>query len=132
MLWWAAGLERAHLLKGFPPVNKTWTARGDFIAQHTDYHDVVFSPMWEVKMQPPQQLSFTKKLVYRVGGVDDITRKVENLRDAFTVNVALLGGRALQDTPLRDLAALQPQVIRSGEYTLYKIDGRAFLTSVGK
>ena len=130
LLFWAVGLERANLLKGFPPVQPAWKSSGDFIAQNTDYYDVVFSPMFAVNMLPPNHLSYSRKRVYHATHIANIARKVKDMRGDFTVNVVLAGGQTLDNTPLRDLGEFNPDIIRSGEYTLYKIDGRVFLERV--
>ncbi len=77
-----------------PPPESSYAMIGDFIAGNTGYEDVVFSPYFEIPVNPPQLISYTMKRVYRIGSVDEMARFLQGTDGDYVVNILLAGSPA--------------------------------------
>jgi hypothetical protein len=64
--------EHPHYKELFPGNGYNFAVLGDSIAKNTVYSDIVFSPNFEIKSVPPQQLSYSMKKVYKINSTEDI------------------------------------------------------------
>lgn len=100
---WQLQPQRAHLFDTLDP-DLSHEEIGRFIAAHTDWQDVVFSPDHEIGPMPPQFIYHSGKQVHRARSVAEIAAAVEGIEVPFTINLLTLGPEGLADHP--ELAAL--------------------------
>lgn len=81
---WACSLGELRT-KSFPDRQKDHIPIGNFIASHTDYQDVVFSPDYSIADRPPQSVAYAKKLVYKISDFQDIRNTVDHLDTEYHV-----------------------------------------------
>mgnify|MGYP005836688021 FL=1 len=123
-----AGLE-------FPGYKDFFPEPGDyssemFIAKNTSYCDVVFSTDYEIPDNPPQQLSYAMKRIYRASRISDIYEKVNGIEDDYCVDIFTPNGRqGIGEGEIRRLVGLAGSVVQENDYLLYKIDKATFLSS---
>jgi hypothetical protein len=99
-----------------------------FIAGNVSYEDVVFSAQYEIPANPPQQLSYSMKRVYKVESVDEIYEKVKDIEEDYVVDVLAFAG--FQDTcgpEMRGLLDSAEQCMTEGNIFLYKVSRETFL-----
>lgn len=114
--------EHPRFRKFFPRPNPEVAQLGRFVAENTEYRDIVFSPQLEIKNAPPQLLSYSMKLVYRTESVADIARKVGDAQDAaYVVNILVRSAPDSMPDYLNRLAAAAHTVREGDGYRLYKI-----------
>lgn len=117
----------------FPRYKDFFPAPGDytvenFIAANTAYEDVVFSAQYEIPYNPPQQLSYSMKRVYKVESVDEIYEKVAGIEEEYVVNfLAFTGFRDACDPEIRGLLDCAEQCPSQNGIFLFKISEEAFL-----
>ena len=87
-------------LRQFPPLKVTNEEIAQFVGEQTDYHDVVFSPSYEIATVPPQYLLISDKKVYKTETPQKFAERVRSLcgglEEPFDVNLLFAGrpGRA--------------------------------------
>ena len=64
----------------FPGINNNFKIIGDSIAKNTGYNDIIFSPDFEIPENPPQQLAYSMKRVYKVNSPQALENKIKNLK----------------------------------------------------
>ena len=67
--------------KLFPEPNDNYEVIGSTIQNNTVYNDIVFSPDFEIPVNPPQQLFYSMKRVYQINSIEDIKNKVNGLNN---------------------------------------------------
>lgn len=98
-----------------------------FIADNTGYEDVVFSPDYEIKANPPQQLSYSMKRVYKFNAIKDVYELIKNIKDSYTVNFFLIKEQiSNNDAELHKLVLLANDIRENEKYILYKISKANF------
>lgn len=110
----------------FPKPNPEYKRMGDFISRNTTYSDVVFSTVYTVPINPPQQLSYTKKRVYKIKTIDDIYEKVKDINEDFVIDIFMPIQDGLNDIP-KGLESVVFQSSSTDNYSIFKINGRMFL-----
>ena len=68
------------------------------IRENTDYNDVVFSYSKEIPANPPQFLAISKKRVYKVENVEDISSKMSGLKEEAKVVLVIEKAKDLKDS----------------------------------
>lgn len=84
-----------------------------FVGANTDYNDIVFSPYYQIPMEPAQQLSFSMKRVYLFSSIDDIMNKVREVKGDYVVNVLLLQSKAVNNQ--NELEKMETGYIKNNE-----------------
>jgi len=74
----------------FPDVNDNIKLLGNSINKNVGYNDIVFSPDFEVRMNPPQIISYSMKRVYKVNSTDEIKEKIKNIEGDYRVVILFL------------------------------------------
>lgn len=118
--------DKNYYTKFYPEANPEYRTMGDFISHNTGYSDVIFSNVYAVPINPPQQLSYSMKRVYKIEKVDDVYEKVKDINGSFTINILIPREVGLAGF----LEKLEPMVFHSGgtdKYSIFKINGREFL-----
>lgn len=64
----------------FPGINNNFKIIGDSIAKNTGYNDIIFSPDFEIPENPPQQLAYSMKRVYKVNSPQALENKIKKLK----------------------------------------------------
>ncbi|GBC60670.1 hypothetical protein DENIS_1627 [Desulfonema ishimotonii] len=129
----AAGLYLNHVhpkyKKFFPEPCKFFEDVGQFMRANTAYRDVVFSPDFEIPVNPPQLLSYTMKRVYKAASVKEIADKVSGIKKDFTVAVFLPAPDAAEKfSDIQTLISIADETVHQNNFYLYKIEGKKFLT----
>ena len=112
----------------YPPLR----LRGDFLAAHTGYADMVFSPNFKIPFRFPQQTCYSMKLVYEAPRLIDMYSKVQAWAadKEYIVNVFLPDAETNIDQRIRELLARAYETNTAEELRLYKIRKRDFLQFV--
>ncbi len=63
----------------FPPINNNFEVIGDSIQKNTGYNDI-FSPNFEIPENPPQQLAYSMKRVYKMNSPNDLQAIIKKLK----------------------------------------------------
>ncbi|WP_334097700.1 hypothetical protein, partial [Methanobacterium formicicum] len=71
--------EHPHYPELFPSGNPDYEVLGTSIQKNTQYSDLVFSPNFEIPINPPQQLSYSMKRVYKIRSLDEIGSYTQGL-----------------------------------------------------
>ena len=71
----------------FPESNPEYRTVGNFINENTGYNDVVFSPGFTIPLLPPQQISYSMKMVHDIHSSRQIMDKLAALPDSAVVNI---------------------------------------------
>jgi hypothetical protein len=74
----------------FPEPNGDYELIGNSIQNNTGYNDVVFSPDFEIPLNPPQQLFYSMKRVYYINSTEDIKNKINGLNGGYDVVIVFL------------------------------------------
>jgi hypothetical protein len=115
--------------KLFPSPNKNYEVLGNFIAENTSYRDIVFSPNFEILINPPQLLSYTMKRIYKVSSVTEIMDKVSIINDDFNVVIFLHSLEGIQNFPeIEKIISIAEQTYHQESFYLFKINREKFLT----
>lgn len=112
--------------KFFPKPNPEYKRMGEFISRNTTYSDVVFSTVYDVPTNPPQQLSYTKKRVYKIKTIDDIYERVKDINEDFVINIFTSRKDGLINI-LKELESIVFQTNSTDDYSIFKINGQIFL-----
>ena len=112
----------------FPEPNKSYREIGEFISTNTQYKDIVFSPNFEIPINPPQQLSYSMKRVYEVNSIFDIYNKVKSINKEFEINIFSVGNSVgTNNYGIGELTSLAYDVKQAGDLYLYKIKKKDFI-----
>ncbi|MBC7246760.1 MAG: hypothetical protein H5T73_03135 [Actinobacteria bacterium] len=120
-----AGLEFPRHREFFPEPGDYATEM--FVAKNTGYYDVVFSTEFEIPDNPPQQLSYAMKRVYRVASLSEIYEKVSGIEGDYLVDVLSFDGAREEEGGIGGLLELATTVIRENGRFLYRVDKPTFL-----
>lgn len=104
-------------LSMFPSPNKNYTVLGGIIHKHTNYYDVVFSPDFEIKSLPPQQISLSMKPVYKIQTISDIKEKTKDINGNYNIMIVFSGPPSSYWTPFLENATSK----RVKKYYFYRI-----------
>ncbi|OPX60504.1 MAG: hypothetical protein A4E25_00360 [Methanobacterium sp. PtaB.Bin024] len=63
----------------FKAGNPHYNIFGNSIRENTNYDDIIFSPNVEISFNPPQQISYSMKRVYKINSTEDIGRFTKGL-----------------------------------------------------
>lgn len=74
----------------FPEPYHTYEILGNSVAKNTGYNDVVFSPDYMIRANPPQQLSYSKKIVHQVNTTNDISNILKGVKGNYQVVIMFL------------------------------------------
>lgn len=114
------------------PTNGNYAAE-KFISQNTGYHDVVFSPNYEIPINPPQKLSYSMKRVYLLNNTEDICNVTKNIKGNYVLNLFINKynhhSNLLSDNSISNrLIVNSYKKIENDEYVIYKIN-KTFMNS---
>jgi len=100
----------------------------EFVGQNTAYEEVVFSPNYEIRELPPQQLAVSMKRVYHVSSLAEMYEKVRGIEGDYVVDVLILEeGREYQVEGLEELLGGADEEVMTGTLRLYKLRKETFL-----
>ena len=74
----------------FPEPNGDYELIASSIQNNTGYNDIVFSPDFEIPLNPPQQLFYSMKRVYYINSTEDIKNKINGLNGGYDVVIVFL------------------------------------------
>jgi len=118
---WAYSLDTVRKTS-FPERPKDYIPIGNFIAAHTDYFDVVFSPDHSIADRPPQNTAYSKKLVYKLASPKDIPAVVASIPGDYRVCLFILNSEKATALPwLESLKRAAYETYSEGRMKLYKI-----------
>lgn len=116
----------------FPKIKREHKAIGNFIAAHTGYEDIVFSPDYWITAKWPQRLVYTWKLVHKIHYAHparEIYDTVKDIDGAYVINLFSPGPEHYEELyKLERIAALSYEHIEEGDFHLRRIRKRDFLT----
>ena len=118
--------DAEYYTKFFPEPNLEYRRIGEFISSNTTYSDIVFSTVYSVPKNPPQQLSYTRKRVYKIKTLDDIYEKVKDVKGDFVINLFMPKQYGLNNI-LNRLEPLEFQSSSTDNYSIFKINGHIFM-----
>lgn len=100
--------------------------RGDygaenFLARHTSFEDIVFSPHYSIPPVPPQQVSYSMKRVYALTSLDEIREKLGPIEADYSVNLLLFKSREVGVPGLEILLSGADRVVEDDRHLLYQI-----------
>ena len=113
----------------FPDPSPELMEIGYFVRDNTEYRDIVFSSSFEIPVEPPQQLSYSRKRVYQALTLDDIYRKVTPLDELdrdYTINLLVFKDDQDLSAGMRNLISKAHKTDRSGSLRLFKIEPEVF------
>jgi len=119
--------EHPHFKSLFPEANKSFEEIGKFIANNTEYKDIVFSTNFSIPRTPPQQLSYSMKRVYKVDTIFDICDKVCNIDENYEINIFSISKFASNNNyGIRELIYTAYDIKQIDDLYLYKIKKEKF------
>jgi hypothetical protein len=99
-----------------------------FLAQNTRHQDIVFSTDYEIPCNPPQQLSYSMKRVYKIDSLSDIFDMVSDVNSDYTIDIFFSdANETINNQGIQELTKLANIVVYENNYHLYKIEKPAFL-----
>ena len=123
--------DRNPLTHFFRPPDFKYMVLGDYVRANTDYEDVLFSSSVSMPIAPPQALSMSGKVVYRVNNLDYVHLLVRDIEEDFRVRFLYLYHETEEIEQLRDFLQqhnLQPVTAeRENIGGFLSIDGQAFV-----
>lgn len=124
-------LERAHphFESLFPEPDRSYEVIGNFISNNTQYNDLVFSPNFEIPINPPQQLSYSMKRVYKVNSVLDIYNKVKDIDKDFEINI-FSTEKNINNDDIKELISNAYNIKEASGFYLYKIKSQEFIKGI--
>lgn len=113
----------------FPEPNKSFEEIGEFISTNTEFRDIVFSPNFEIPLNPAQQLSYSMKRVYKVVSIFDIYSKVNEINRNFEINIFSIGKLVTNNNyGIKELISAAYDVKQVNDlYYLYRIKKEDFI-----
>ncbi|HPO14855.1 MAG TPA: hypothetical protein PLI09_15545 [Candidatus Hydrogenedentes bacterium] len=124
---WAWSLDELRM-RSFPDRQKDHIPIGNFIASHTAYEDVVFSPDYSIADRPPQSVAYAKKLVYKITDIQDIRNMVGHIPGEYRVCLFFQNIEKQKPLPwLEPLKRAAYEVFSEGDMRLYKIRKAEYL-----
>ena len=109
--------EHPHYPELFPSGNPDYEVLGTSIQKNTQYSDLVFSPNFEIPINPPQQLSYSMKRVYKIRSLDEIGSYTQGL-SGYHVVIMFIGPPSPQ---WAEILANYP-LIQDGNYYYYQLN----------
>ena len=123
--------DRRPLTHFFRQADFSYVVLGDYVREHTDYHDVLFSNRVPMPIKPPQGLSMAGKVIYFVHNFDLVHLLVRDIEQDFRVRILYLHNQTDEIEQLRDFLTQQDlrTTVEEKERIggLLSIDGQAFL-----
>jgi hypothetical protein len=120
-VWLLIGLAGPRAMQ-FPDRPMDYVEAGTFIAAHTGWQDVVFSPDFTVKEQPPQMLTYSRKLVHEGKNLAQIAALLKPLKGEYQVGLFVKDIKQnLADPALKTLMEKAGEKFVSGDMGLWKI-----------
>ena len=121
----------AQITKMFAQPDYEYVDIGDFVRDHTDYQDVVFSESYYVPNSfNTMRVYFTNKVIHRADSADDIYQKTQAIEQDFTINFLYLKKSKAKADKLADLLishALTVHEVQQKEIGgLWSVDGQEF------
>lgn len=111
----------------FPASNQEMLKLGAFIKKNLGFKDVLFSDQVEIVTYPPQQLSFSTKLAYKVSSVNEIATKLEAVRGNYRINLLIKNSDKENKSPIvQKLLPISKLVAKTSNYRLFRVDRNAF------
>lgn len=109
--------EHPHYRELFPPNNENLTKIGNSIQKNTNYSDIIFSPNFKIPINPPQQLSYSMKRVYKINSTDDIVNYTQGLSDYHVVIMFISPPEKKWEEKL-----VNATLFRDGNYYYYRLN----------
>lgn len=97
----------------------------EFIRRNTNYYDVVYSPDFEINVNPPQDLAISRKRIYKILSLDEIP--VKELPDHAMINV-LISKETKENNIWSKLKNDDVFAEESDKLCLFKFSKRSFLS----
>ncbi|MGD0280363.1 MAG: hypothetical protein ABSC11_13815, partial [Smithella sp.] len=94
----------------------------EFIGEHTNYYDVVYSPDYEINWNPSQDLAISKKRIYKVSSLREIP--YDNLPDHAMINI-LISGDSLEKANWNKLLKAKILSNKSDHLYLFKFSKKS-------
>ncbi|EKQ52019.1 MAG: hypothetical protein B655_2029 [Methanobacterium sp. Maddingley MBC34] len=101
----------------FPETNHSLQVLGDSIQKNTQYSDVVFSPDFEIKSHPPQQLAYSMKKVYKINSTEDIGNYTRGL-SGYHVVIMFIGHPSKE----WEIELVNASMVQDGDYYYYRLN----------
>lgn len=98
------------------------------IRGNTNYYDVVYSPDYEINWDPPQDLTISKKRIYKVSCLNDIP--VKDLPNYATINI-LVSEETMRNRKWEKLNKGRIPHVKSGNFYLFKFSRDSFSFLIG-
>jgi hypothetical protein len=95
----------------------------EFTRRNTSYYDVVYSPDYEIACNPPQDLAISRKRIYRIARLDEIS--VQDLPDHAIINI-LISEETLENKDWSILKNNENSAKGSDRFYLFKFSKRSF------
>jgi len=105
---------------------RTWKedhSLAQFIRNNTSYYDVVYSPDYEIYLYPPQDLTISRKRVYKISRPDVIP--LNELPDRAIINI-LISEETLEKGDWRKLKETNIFSKKFSNYYLFKLSKKHF------
>lgn len=121
--------EHPKYKKAFPKPDDFTIER--FISKNTKYEDVVFSPHYNVPIDPPHKLMYSMKRVYNYSSPKEILKLIKTIQEDCFVNILVIDDKPIYDIGFIEKVKSNSDVIaQSKKAAIYKINKNDFLKLV--
>lgn len=118
--------EHPKYKKAFPKTDDFAIER--FISKNTKYEDVVFSPHYDIPIDPPHKLMYSMKRVYNYTSPKEILKLIKTIQGDCFVNILVVNNKPIHDIDFIEKVKSNSNVIaHSKKATIYKINKNDFL-----
>lgn len=78
----------------FPEIKPNYSLYGEFIRNNTAYESIVFSPDYEARALPSQQIIYTKKQIHHINKAVDIAKITASIEGNYTIKLFVKNSEA--------------------------------------